>query len=160
MLEQRGFQAPGTHGRSALEHSKLERLTARSFRDGLSRGSTALQCERVQRQHLSAHAAISACRSWRRSNLETPRCGAALDGSATSPQLDSRRALLPAMNLFGQSVEDVPMDRYRGPCRWLGRGPSDGDVGAPSGTASLRFRNWALRRPSHGLASNFIRTMV
>ena len=33
----------------------------------------------IQRQHLSAHAAISACRGYRRSNLETPRCGIALE---------------------------------------------------------------------------------
>ena len=85
------------------------------------------------------HAEISACRSWRRSNLETPRCGAALDMA----QLH-HRSWTRAPCAFSQSLWAVRGRRSDGPLqrhwRWLGRGPSDGDVGAPSGTASLLFR--------------------
>ena len=52
---------------------------------------------------------------------------------------DAHRALSPTVTsvVVGLSYSE---DRYRGNWRWLGRGPSDGDVGAPSGTASMLFR--------------------
>ena len=140
-----------------MESSKLERRTAISFRNGLSCELSYLmefKNNTYQRMQRSVLVGAGDAPTWRHHDVAQLLIWLSY---ITAAGLAHRA---PSPSLFGQSVEDVPMDRYRGIGGGWGADLAMAMWVPLVGRLPLLFRNWALRRPSHGLASNFHRTMV